>query len=248
MPMANLAGKKAFVTGGSRGIGAAIVKRLAAEGADVAFTYARSGERAGEVASAVEAEGRRAMAIQADNRDPDSVRTAVEKAAKTFGGLDILVNSAGIYEEASIDELTLEDFDRTLDVNLRAAFIASRAAVDHMPDGGRIVAIGSNLAVRVPFPGISLYAMSKSALIGLTKGLARDLGSRGITANVVHPGSTDTDMNPATGEGADVQRSIMAIPRFGDPAEVAGLVAWLAGPQARGVTGAEFTIDGGANA
>ncbi len=246
--MANLAGKKAFVTGGSRGIGAAIVRRLAAEGADVAFTYARSGEKAGEVASAVEAEGRRAMAIQANNRDPDSVRAAVEKAAKTFGGLDILVNSAGIYEEASIDELTLEDFDRTLDVNLRAAFIASRAAVDHMPDGGRIVAIGSNLAVRVPFPGISLYAMSKSALIGLTKGLARDLGSRGITANVVHPGSTDTDMNPATGEGADVQRSIMAIPRFGDPAEVAGLVAWLAGPQARGVTGAEFTIDGGANA
>ena len=246
--MANLAGKKAFVTGGSRGIGAAIVKRLAAEGADVAFTYARSGERAGEVASAVEAEGRCAMAIQADNRDPDSVRAAVKKAAKTFGGLDILVNSAGIYEEASIDELTLEDFDRTLDVNLRAAFVASRAAVDHMPDGGRIVAIGSNLAVRVPFPGISLYAMSKSALIGLTKGLARDLGSRGITANVVHPGSTDTDMNPATGEGADVQRSIMAIPRFGDPAEVAGLVAWLAGPQARGVTGAEFTIDGGANA
>ena len=246
--MANLAGKKAFVTGGSRGIGAAIVKRLAAEGADVAFTYARSGEKAGEVASAGEAEGRCAMAIQADNRDPDSVRAAVEKAAKTFGGLDILVNSAGIYEEASIDELTLEDFDRTLDVNLRAAFIASRAAVDHMSDGGRIVAIGSNLAVRVPFPGISLYAMSKAALIGLTKGLARDLGSRDITANVVHPGSTDTDMNPATGEGADVQRSIMAIPRFGDPAEVAGLVAWLAGPQARGVTGAEFTIDGGANA
>lgn len=246
--MANLTGKKAFVTGGSRGIGAAIVKRLATEGADVAFTYARSGERAGEVASAVETGGRRAMAIQADNRDPDSVRAAVEKAAKTFGGLDILVNSAGIYEEASIDQLTLEDFDRTLDVNLRAAFIASRAAVDHMPDGGRIVAIGSNLAVRVPFPGISLYAMSKSALIGLTKGLARDLGSRGITANVVHPGSTDTDMNPATGEGADIQRSIMAIPRFGDPAEVAGLVAWLAGPQARGVTGAEFTIDGGANA
>lgn len=246
--MANLAGKKAFVTGGSRGIGAAIVRRLAAEGADVAFTYARSGEKAGEVASAVEAEGRRAMAIQANNRDPDSVRAAVEKAAKTFGGLDILVNSAGIYEEASIDELTLEDFDRTLDVNLRAAFIASRAAIDHMPDGGRILAIGSNLAVRVPFPGISLYAMSKAALIGLTKGLARDLGSRDITANVVHPGSTDTDMNPATGEGADVQRSIMAIPRFGDPAEVAGLVAWLAGPQARGVTGAEFTIDGGANA
>ena len=246
--MANLAGKRAFVTGGSRGIGAAIVRRLAAEGADVAFTYARSGEKAGEVASAVEAEGRRALAIQADNRDPDSVRIAVERAAKTFGGLDILVNSAGIYEEASIDELTLEDFDRTLDVNLRAAFIASRAVVDYMPDGGRIVAIGSNLAVRVPFPGISLYAMSKSALIGLTKGLARDLGSRGITANVVHPGSTDTDMNPATGEGADVQRSIMAIPRFGDPAEVAGLVAWLAGPQAKGVTGAEFTIDGGANA
>ena len=246
--MANLAGKRAFVTGGSRGIGAAIVRRLAAEGADIAFTYARSGEKAGEVASAVEAEGRRAMAIQADNRDPDSVRAAVEKAAKTFGGLDILVNSAGIYEEALIEKLTLEDFDRTLDVNLRAAFVASRAAVDHMPDGGRIVAIGSNLAVRVPFPGISLYAMSKSALIGLTKGLARDLGSRGITANVVHPGSTDTDMNPATGEGADVQRSIMAIPRFGDPAEVAGLVAWLAGPQARGVTGAEFTIDGGANA
>ena len=246
--MANLAGKRAFVTGGSRGIGAAIVRRMAAEGADIAFTYARSGEKAGEVASAVEAEGRRAMAIQADNRDPDSVRAAVEKAAKTFGGLDILVNSAGIYEEALIEKLTLEDFDRTLDVNLRAAFVASRAAVDHMPDGGRIVAIGSNLAVRVPFPGISLYAMSKSALIGLTKGLARDLGSRGITANVVHPGSTDTDMNPATGEGADVQRSIMAIPRFGDPAEVAGLVAWLAGPQARGVTGAEFTIDGGANA
>lgn len=246
--MSSLAGKSAFVTGGSRGIGAAIVQRLAADGADVAFTYARSGEKAASVMRAVEAQGRRALAIRADNRDPEAVRAAVEQAADTFGRLDILVNSAGIYEEAPIAELTLEDFDRTLDVNVRAAFVASRAAVEHMPDGGRIVAIGSNLAVRVPFPTISLYAMSKSALIGFTKGLARDLGPRGITANVVHPGSTDTDMNPAAGEGADTQRSIMAIPRFGEAAEVAGLVAWLAGPEARGVTGAEFTIDGGANA
>lgn len=246
--MSRLAGKVALVTGGSRGIGAAIAKRLAEDGADVAIAYARAGDRAADVARGIEATGRRALALRADNRDAEAVEGAVRETADRLGRLDILVNNAGIFLVGPADELSVGDFDETVDVNLRAAFVASRAAIPLMGEGGRIVSIGSNLAVRATSPGLSLYSMSKAALVGMTKGFARDLGEKGITANVVHPGSTDTDMNPANGPDAEAQRQLTASGSFGTPNEVASLVAWLAGSEARNVTGAEFTIDGGANA
>ncbi|QPC44692.1 SDR family oxidoreductase [Kaustia mangrovi] len=246
--MTSLNGKVALVTGGSRGIGAAIARRLADDGARVAITYATSKDKAAAVVAEIEAAGGEAMAIQADNRDGDAVVAAVETAVSAFGRLDILVNNAGIFDIGPIGELTLEDFDRTMDVNVRAVFAAVSAAARHLPEGGRIVSIGSNLAGRVPWPTISLYSLSKAALVGFTKGVARDLGPRNITVNIVHPGSTDTDMNPADGELSDTQRGLMAIPRYNEAGDVAGLVAWLAGPDGRSVTGAEFTIDGGANA
>ncbi|WP_202314905.1 SDR family NAD(P)-dependent oxidoreductase [Mesorhizobium sp. L-8-10] len=248
MDMSRLDGKVALVTGGSRGIGAATAHRLATEGADVAITYARSPERAGQVVGDIEAAGRRGLAIKADNLDADAVEAAVATTVERLGRLDILVNNAGVFQVGPIDELTRADFEETVAVNLRAPFLAARAAARHMGKGGRIVSIGSNLAVRVPGPGLSLYSLSKAALIGMTKGLARDLGSRGITVNVIHPGPTDTEMNPARGPMADGQRSLMAIPHFGDTGDVAAMVAYLSGAEAGGITGAEFTIDGGANA
>ena len=246
--MSTLQGKRALVTGASRGIGAAIAKRLAVEGADVAITYQHSAGPAKAVVGEIEKLGRRALAIQADSADPSAVKAAVDQAAKTFGGLDILVNNAGIFRGGPIEAMTLDDIDATLAVNVRAAVVASQAAAKHMGDGGRIVSIGSNLATRVPDAGMSLYSMSKAALIAWTQGLARDLGPRGITANVVHPGSTDTDMNPAQGEQAAAQRARMAIPRYGKAADVAALVAFVAGPEAGSINGAGLTIDGGANA
>lgn len=246
--MPELNGKVALVTGGGRGLGAAIARRLAHEGAAVAVTYSRSQDKAQAVIRGIEAAGGRGMAVRADNRDASAVEAAVATVAAAYGRIDILVNNAGIFDAGPITELTVDDFDRTIDINVKAVFVAIRASVPHMPEGGRIVTIGSNLASRVPWPGISLYALSKAALVGLTKGVARDLGPRSITVNLVHPGSTNTDMNPQDGETADAQRSLMAIPRYNDAGEVAGLVAWLASPQGRGVTGAEFTVDGGANA
>jgi 3-oxoacyl-[acyl-carrier protein] reductase len=246
--MSRLQNKIAFITGGSRGIGAAIAIRLAKEGADVAFTYARSAERAAEVATRIEGTGRRAFAIAADSRNASALQDAVANTVSRFGQLDILVNNAGIFHAAPVGELTVADFDETMAVNVRAVFVASKAAAEHMPEGGRIISIGSNLAERVPDAGLSIYSGSKAALIGLTKGLARDLGPRGITVNIIHPGSTDTDMNPADGEHADPQRGYMAIQRFGEPGDIAALVAWLAGPESRFVTGAGFISDGGANA
>ncbi|MBZ9854609.1 SDR family oxidoreductase [Mesorhizobium sp. CA13] len=243
-----LSGKAALVTGGSRGIGAAIARRLAADGASVALTYVNGEEQARAVVGEIEAKGGRAIAIKADNRDAAAVARAVDDAASAFGRLDILVNSAGIWRAAPVDTLSLADFDETMEVNLRAPFVASKAAVAHMGEGGRIISIGSNLAERVTDTSLSAYSASKAALVGLTKALARDLGARGITANIVHPGSTDTDMNPAGGPHADHQRQKMATPRFGEADEVAGMVAWLAGPEGRFVTGAALTIDGGANA
>jgi 3-oxoacyl-[acyl-carrier protein] reductase len=244
----HLSGKAALVTGGSRGIGAAIARRLAAEGASVAFTYVNGEEQARAIVVEIETAGGRAVAIKADNRDAAEVEKAVAVAVAAFGRLDILVNSAGIWRVAPIDALSLADFDETMDVNLRAPFVTSKAAAVHMGEGGRIISIGSNLAERATDTGLSAYSASKAALVGLTKALARDLGSRGITANVVHPGSTDTDMNPASGPHAEHQRRKMATPRFGKAEEIAGLVAWLAGPEGRFVTGAALTIDGGANA
>ena len=221
--MTRLRDKVALVTGGSRGMGAAIAGRLAREGADVALTYVSSGAKARTVVAEIERAGRRGLALTADSSDPAAVRAAVERTAAELGRLDILVNNAGIFVVKPLEALTLEDFEQTLAINVRAVFVASQAAAAHMGEGGRIISIGSNLAERVPMPGVSLYSLSKAALIGFTKGMARDLGPRGITVNVVHPGSTDTDMNPADGEHADAQRSLMAIPRFAEPRDIAGL-------------------------
>jgi len=248
MPPEQLSGKAAFVTGGSRGIGAAIAKRLARDGASVALTYVHGEARARAVVDEIEATGGRALAIKADGRDAEAIKSAVDQAVEAFGRLDILVNSAGIWRAAPIDSLSLADFDESMEVNLRAPFVASKAAARRMTEGGRIISIGSNLAERVTDAGLSAYSTSKAALVGLTKALARDLGPRGITANIVHPGSTDTDMNPADGPHAEHQRQKMATPRFGKAEEIASLVAWLASAEGRFVTGAALTIDGGANA
>jgi 3-oxoacyl-[acyl-carrier protein] reductase len=245
--MSRLSGKRALVTGGSRGIGAAIALRLAREGADVALTYERSADKAAEIVQAIEALGRKGVAIAADSADVAAVKGAVDKAAAALGGLDILVNNAGIWRGGPVSEWTLEDIDATLAVNVRAVVVASQAASAHLGEGGRVISIGSCLAERVVEQGATLYAMSKAALIGFTKGLARDLGPRGITVNIVHPGSTDTDMNPAAGPQADAQRAKMAIPRYGKPEDIAGMVAYLASEEARFVTGAGFAIDGGVN-
>ena len=246
--MAILDGKVALVTGGSRGIGAEIARRLAKEGAHVAFTYTRPGPHAARVVGDIEAAGRRALPLEADNADVAAVTAAVGRAIAHFGAIDILINNAGIFRPASLESLAAADFDLAVATNVRGAFVASREVAGQMVNGGRIINIGSNLAERVPSPGLTLYAMSKAALIGMTKGLARDLGPKGITVNIVHPGSTDTDMNPSGGPTADLQRSLMAIPRYAEPREIAGFVAWLASREAQFVTGAALTMDGGANA
>ncbi|MGW9330770.1 SDR family NAD(P)-dependent oxidoreductase [Bosea sp. NPDC055594] len=245
--MMRMTGKKALVTGGSRGIGAATALRLAQEGADIAITYERARDKAEAVVGRIRALGRKAIALQADNADAEALKAAVEGAARELGGLDILVNNAGIWHYGEAGGWSLQEIDAILAVNVRAVIIASQAAAAYLPEGGRIITTGSCLAERVTEPGIALYAMSKAALVGFTKGLARDLGPRGITVNVVHPGSTDTDMNPAAGEQAEEQRARMAIPRFGKPEDIAGLIAYLASEEGRFVTGAGLTIDGGVN-
>ena len=243
-----LAGKKAFVTGGSRGMGAAIVRRLAADGADVAFTYNSSPGPAEALRDSVEASGRRALAVRANSIVPSEIEAAISEAADALGGIDILVNNAGIFKVMPIDEMSLEVFNETVTVHLTAAFVATKSVINHMPEGGRIISIGSNLAFRASFPGLTAYSASKAAISGFTHALARDLGPRGITAVAIHPGSTDTDMNPANGPAADGQRAATATGRYGTPDEVADLVAFLAGPTGRSVTGADWLLDNGANA
>ncbi len=238
--------KRALVTGGSRGIGAAIVKRLAREGAHVALTYVSNPERANETVQEAQAVGVKALAIQADSADAGAVVAAVERTVRELGGIDILVNNAGIAVMGPIDDYRLEDLDRTLAVNVRAVFVATQAAVKHMQAGGRVINIGSCTAERVPFAGRAVYAMSKSALVGLVKGLARDLGPRGITINNVQPGPVDTEMNPATSDYAKMlMQHVVALHRYATGEEIASLVAYLASPEAAYVTGANLTIDGG---
>ena len=237
--------KVALVTGGGRGIGAAIARRLAREGADVAVTYHRDAKAAGEVVAGIEEANRTGLAIAADSADPRAIFDAVDLAADELGRLDILVNNAGIYPFGPLADVTLDELDHALAVHVRAVFLASQAAAARMVDGGRIISIGSCFAERVPYPGISLYTMTKSALLGLTKGLARDLGDRGITATVVHPGNIDTDMNPADGPEAAAEHAYIALGRYGRTDDIAAMVAHLAGDGGRYVTGTAITVDGG---
>jgi 3-oxoacyl-[acyl-carrier protein] reductase len=236
--MKRIEGKVALVTGGSRGIGAAIACRLAEEGASVALTFNGSPEKASQVVQAIEKLGSRAIAIQADSADAGALISAIDRTVNDLGGLDILVNNAGVLAVGPIDSFALEDFDRTIAVNVRAVFVATQAAVKHMKEGGRIIE-------RMPFAGGAVYAMSKSALLGLVQGLSRDLGGRGITINNVQPGPVDTDMNPANSETAEMLKKLMALPRYGTVEEIAAMVAYLASPEAGYVTGASLTIDGG---
>lgn len=243
-----LNGKKALVTGASRGIGAAIAKTLAAEGADVAITYEKSADRAAEVVGAIKALGRKGVAIQADSADVSAVQASVEKAAKELGGLDILVNNAGILRVGGLKDNSLEDIDALLDVNVRSPIVASKAALAHLAKGGRIITIGSYFADRVPAPVLTVYSASKSAMIAFTKGLARELGPKEITVNLVQPGSIDTDMNPAHGPFGDALRQFMALGHYGKPDDIANAVAFLASDKAKYITGSTLTVDGGANA
>jgi 3-oxoacyl-[acyl-carrier protein] reductase len=240
-----LTGKVALVTGGSRGIGAAIAKRLARDGAAVAITYTSAQQKADEVVRTIKDAGGQALAIQADSADAEAVKSAITATVQTLGRLDVLVNNAGIAVVKPLDQFSLDDFDRMVAVNVRGVFVAAQEAARHMGDGGRIITIGSVNADRMPFIGGSVYAMTKAAVAGLTRGLARDLGPRNITVNTIQPGPIDTDMNPAEGPSAESLKSLMALKRYGHGDEIAAMVAYLASPEAGFVTGASLTIDGG---
>jgi 3-oxoacyl-[acyl-carrier protein] reductase len=246
MMMATLVGKRALVTGASRGIGAAIAKALAAEGADVAITFEKSADLAAEVVRGIAGTGRRAVAIRADNADVAAVQASVEKTVAELGGLDILVNNAGILRLGALGDISIEDIEAMLDINVRAPIVASKAALPHLGRGGRIISIGSFFAERVPAPMLGVYAASKSALIAFTKGLARELGPKEVTVNLVQPGSIDTDMNPDAGPIADTLRQLTATGQYGAVEDIAEAVAFLASDKARYITGTTLTVDGGA--
>jgi len=243
-----LDGKIALVTGGSRGIGAAIAKRLAADGASVAITFTKGADAAASVVKGIERGGGRAIAIQADAADADANKAAVEQAVAVFGQLDVFVNNAGTAIPKSFEETTLEELDRLIDVNVRGTLVATQAALKHMKSGGRIIMIGSSVGERVVVPGLVPYSATKGAVKMFTQGLAREVGSRGITVNNVQPGPIDTDLNPAAGEWAVPQKAATALDRYGHVEEVAALVAFVAGPEASYITGANLTVDGGMNA
>lgn len=243
-----LEGKIALITGGSRGIGAGIAKRLAADGASVAITYAKGAEAAASVVKEIERAGGRAIAIQADARDPDAVNAAVEKTVTTLGELDVLVNNAGTAIRKPFEDTTLEELDVVIDINVRGTFVATQAALKHMKNGGRIIMIGSCLAERVMTRGLVPYSATKGAVKMFSQGLSRELGSRGITVNNIQPGPIDTELNPATDDSAAHQKANTALNRYGRVEDVAALVAFVASPEASYITGANLTVDGGTNA
>ncbi|HZN78304.1 MAG TPA: 3-oxoacyl-ACP reductase family protein [Mycobacterium sp.] len=241
----SLTGRKALVTGGSRGIGAEIVRRLAADGAAVAFTYGSSTAEAEKLAAEVAESGRTAVAIQADSGDPEQVARSVDETVAELGGLDILVNNAGVAYVDNAESFPLEQFDRLVAVNVRAVFVAIQRAIPHLGEGGRVINIGSINADRVPAPGLSVYAMTKGAVASLTRGLARELGPRGITVNNIQPGPIATDMNPEEGEFADWARPMTSLGRYGQTSDIASAVSYLAGPESGYITGANWNVDGG---
>jgi 3-oxoacyl-[acyl-carrier protein] reductase len=243
-----LEGKVALITGGSRGIGAAIAKRLAADGAKVAITYTKGADAAVAVVNAIERAGGKAIAIQADAADADAGKAAVEKTVATFGRLNVLVNNAGTAIPKPFVESTLEEMDRVLDINVRGVFIATQAALKHMTEGGRIIMIGSAVGERAVAPGLVPYAATKGAVKMFTQALSRELGSRGITVNNVQPGPIDTDLNPASGDWAVPQKAATALDRYGRVEEIAAMVAFVAGPESSYITGTNLTVDGGMNA
>jgi len=246
--MNSSAEKVALVTGGSRGIGAAIAKRLAADGARVAITYAQDVAAAAAVVKAIERDGGSAVAIQADAVDAEALQEAVERTVATFGRLDVLVNNAGTAIPKTFEETTLEEMDRVININFRGSMVATQAALKHMKRGGRIIMIGSAVGERVAAPGLVAYAGTKGAVKMFAQALSRELGSRGITVNNVQPGPIDTDLNPATGDWAVPQKAATALDRYGKVDEIAAMVAFVAGPESSYITGANLTVDGGMNA
>jgi len=246
--MSKLTEKVALITGGSRGIGAAIAKRLAADGANVAITYAKDASAASAVVKAIELNGGKAVAIQADAADVEAVKRAVEQTVTTFGRLDILVNNAGTAIPKPFEEATLEEMDRVIDINIRGVFVTTQAALKHMKSGGRIIMIGSSVGERNNMPGLTPYSATKGAVKMFTQGLSREVGSRGITVNNIQPGPIDTELNPAVGDWAVPQKANTALDRYGHVDEVAALVAFVASPESSYITGANLTVDGGVNA
>jgi 3-oxoacyl-[acyl-carrier protein] reductase len=243
-----LEGKIALITGGSRGIGAAIAKRLAGDGANVAITYTKGADAAASVVKEIERAGRKVIAIQADAADAGAVQAAVEKTVATFGRLDVLVNNAGTAIPKTFEETTLEEMDRVLDINIRGVFVATQAALKHMNDGGRIIMIGSAVGERAVAPGLVPYAATKGAVKMFTQALSREVAGRGITVNNVQPGPIDTDLNPASGDWAVPQKAATALNRYGRADEIAAMVAFVAGPESSYITGTNLTVDGGMNA
>ena len=243
-----LEGKTALVTGGSRGIGAAIAKRLAADGAHVAITYAKDAGAASAVVKAIERDGGKAVAIQADAANVEAVKAAVEKTVAIFGQLDVLVNNAGTAIPKTFEETTLEEMDRVIDINVRGTLATTQAALKHMKSGGRIISIGSAVGDRVQTPGLVAYSATKGAVKIFTQGLSREVGGRGITVNNIQPGPIDTDLNPASGDWAAPQKAATALDRYGSVDEIAAAVAFIAGPESSYITGSNITVDGGMNA
>ena len=246
--MSKLVNKVALVTGGSRGIGAAIAKRLAADGASVAITYAKDASSASAVVKAIELAGGKAVAIQADSANAEAVKAAVEKTVATLGKLDVLVNNAGTAIPKKFEDTTIEELDRVININVRGVFVATQAALKHMNNGGRIIMIGSCVGERMMTPGLAPYSATKGAVKMFTQGLSREVGDRGITVNNVQPGPIDTDLNPAAGDWAVPQKAATALNRYGTVEEVAALVSFVAGPESSYITGANLTVDGGTNA